>query len=147
MYRLLLSCLLALASLGARAEIIDIDNATLERLLKDGVPLVDIRTQPEWEETGIVAGSHLLSFFDENGRSDGPAWLEKLQPLATAKRPVILICRSGNRSRAASRFLDQQAAYRTVYNVKEGINGWVAGSGALQPAAPAIAACRADRTC
>ena len=35
--------------------------------------VIDIRTQPEWEETGIVPGSKLLTYFDERGRAD-PAW-------------------------------------------------------------------------
>ena len=147
MRKLLLFCLLAGAAVLARAEVIDIDNAELAQLLKSGVPVVDIRLQSEWEETGIVAGSQLLTFFDERGRHDAPAWLEKLKPVAGPNQPVIVICRTGNRTKPVSQFLSQQAGYSKVYNVKSGIKGWIAGGNPVVPAASTIAACRAARTC
>jgi hypothetical protein len=77
MRRLLLACLIAITGF-ARAEVIDIDSGQLDTLIKSGIPVVDIRLQSEWEETGIVSGSKLLTFFDEKGRADAPGWLEKL---------------------------------------------------------------------
>jgi len=147
MRHLLLACCLALASLLAQAEIIDIDNAELERLMKSGVPVIDIRTQPEWQETGIIGGSRLLTFFDEQGRHDAPAWLEKAKQVAKPNEAVIVICRSGNRTRAVSQFLTQQAGYTRVYNVKNGIKGWIGTGGAVIPATQSIAACRSAKTC
>lgn len=147
MRHLLLSCCLALASLLAHAEIIDIDNSELERLMKSGVPVIDIRTMPEWQETGVIANSRLLTFFDEQGQVDAAAWLEKLKPIAKPNQPVIIICRSGSRSKAASQFLSQQAAYSRVYNVKSGIKGWLGNGGAVIPASQSIAACRSTKTC
>ncbi len=144
---LLLGICLAFASLAARAEVIDIDNAQLAELVANGVPVIDIRLPAEWEETGIVAGSHLNTFFDERGRSDPAAWLAKIKPYAAAEQPVVVICRSGNRTRAVSRFLSQQAGYATVYNVKAGIKGWLAERWPVTSAAPAIAACRSAGTC
>jgi rhodanese-related sulfurtransferase len=147
MRHLLLGFCLACSALLARADIIDIDNAELDRLVKDGVPLIDIRLQSEWEDTGIVGGSRLLTYFDERGRHDDAAWLEKLKPLARPGQPVILICRSGNRTRAASQFLVQQPGYGTVYNVKSGIKGWIAGGNPVVPAISTIAAYRSAGTC
>jgi len=147
MRHLLLACCLALASLLAQAEIIDIDNAELERLMKSGVPVIDIRTQPEWQETGIIGGSRLLTFFDEQGRHDAPAWLEKAKQVAKPNEAVIVICRSGNRTRAVSQFLTQQAGYTRVYNVKSGIKGWIGNGGTVIPATQSIAACRSAKTC
>jgi len=143
---LLFSCL-ALSAMFARAEVIDIDNAELAQLAKSGVTVVDIRTQPEWEETGIVAGSKLLTFFDEKGRADPAAWLEKLKPIAKPGDPVIVICRSGNRTKPVSQLLSQQAGYAKVYNVKNGLKGWLRESGPVVPATQSIAACHADKTC
>lgn len=146
MRRLLLACLIAAAGL-AHAEIIDIDNAELDKLAKSGVPVIDIRLQAEWEETGIVGGSKLLTFFDERGKADPAAWLEKAKPIARPNEPVIVICRSGNRTKAVSQFLSQQAGYAKVYNVKQGIKGWIANGGPVVPATQSIAACRAAKTC
>jgi rhodanese-related sulfurtransferase len=137
---------LALGALLARAEIIDIDNAQLAQLMKSGVTVIDIRTQPEWEETGILPGSKLLTFFDERGKADPAAWLEKLKPLVKPSDPVIVICRSGNRTNPVNQFLSQQAGYATVYNVKNGIKGWLSDKGSLVPATQSIAACQAAKT-
>ncbi|HEX6736199.1 MAG TPA: rhodanese-like domain-containing protein [Azonexus sp.] len=145
--RLVLGLLVAVATLAARADVIDIDNAQLAKLMQDGVPVIDIRLQSEWEETGIVAGSKLHTFFDERGRADPAAWLNQVKPHARPDQPVVVICRSGNRTKAVSQFLSQQAGYATVYNVKAGIKGWLGERRPVVPAAPAIAACRAERTC
>ena len=147
MRHLLFAFALAFATLAVRAEVIDIDNAELNRLLKNGVAVIDIRTQPEWEETGIVAGSHLLTFFDDRGRADPAAWLDKVKPFAKPGDPVVVICRSGTRTKAVSQFLAKQAGYATVYNVRDGIKGWLKERNPVTSAAPALAACRANRTC
>ena len=146
MRQLLLACLFAVTGF-AHAEVIDIDNAQLEKLNKSGVPVIDIRLQSEWEETGIVGGSKLLTFFDEKCRVDAPAWLDKVKPFAKPNEPVIVICRTGNRTKAVSQFLSQQGGYTTVYNVKSGIKGWIGAGGAVVPATPTIASCKATKTC
>jgi rhodanese-related sulfurtransferase len=147
MRNLLLTLCLGLAAISAQAEVIDIDSAELERLIKTGVPVIDIRTQGEWEETGIISGSKLNTFFDEKGKADPAAWLEKVKPFASPEQSVVVICRSGNRTKAASQFLSQQAGYAKVYNVKNGIKGWVKDGGTLAPAAQTLASCRAAKTC
>ena len=147
MRRLILALPLALAALLAQAEVIDIDNAELDKLVKSGVPVIDIRTLPEWEETGVISGSKLITFFAERGRYDAAAWLEKVKPVAKPNEPVIVICRSGNRTKPVSQFLSQQAGYAKVYNVKDGIKGWRKDNGALLPATQSIAACRAAKSC
>jgi rhodanese-related sulfurtransferase len=147
MRRIILATLLFVAAFAARAEVVDIDNAQFERLLKSGVPVIDIRTRPEWEETGIVQGSHLLTFYDERGRADPPAWLDKVKPIARPGDPVIVICRSGNRTKAVSQLLSRQAGYATVYNVRDGIKGWMRERNPVVAAAPSITACRAANTC
>ena len=147
MRRLIAALTLTLCATLAQAEVIDIDNAEFDKLIKSGVPVIDIRTQAEWEETGIVKGSTLLTFFDERGRTDAPAWLNKVIPVAKPDQPVIVICRSGNRTKPVSLFMSQQAGYAKVYNVKSGITGWMKSGGAVVPATQSIAACRSAKTC
>lgn len=139
--------LLFLASFGLRAEVIDIDGAEAARLMAAGVPMIDIRTAPEWEETGIVPNSRLLTYFDESGKADTAAWLDKAKAIGGPGDPVILICRSGNRTRSASRFLSEQAGYAKVYNLTGGIKGWLAEGRPVSAAAQSLAACRAARSC
>lgn len=135
-----------LFSAALRAEIIDIDSAELARLAATGVPVIDIRTEGEWKDTGVVAGSRLITLFDEKGRAD-PAWLDKVKGVAGPEQPVIVICRSGNRTKVASQLLAQDAGYKTVYNAKNGIRGWAGESRPLVPAASAIASCPAGQRC
>jgi rhodanese-related sulfurtransferase len=59
----------------------------------------------------------------------------------------VLICRSGNRSKAVSKFLSRQAGYAKVYNVRDGIRAWLGEGRPVVPAGPAVAACKAARTC
>ena len=142
----LLAVVLAFLALTARAEVIDIDNTQLAKLVASGVPVVDIRTAPEWKETGVVAGSRLLTFFDEKGQFNAAAWLEKLKATTKPDQPVILICRSGNRTQKVSQFLAQQAGYKTVYNVRDGIRGWSKEGRPLTPA-PSDIVCAPPRNC
>jgi len=150
MRRLLVSfcfVITACAAFAARAGVVDIDNAQLAKLAASGVPVIDIRTRPEWEETGIVPGSHLLTFFDERGHADPAAWLAKARIISKASDPLIIICRSGNRTKVLSQFLSQQAGYAKVYNVKNGIRDWAKEGRPMVSAAPILAACRAAKTC
>lgn len=123
-----------LASTSAlRAEVVNISNVELAKLLANGVPLVDVRTAGEWKSTGIIAGSRLLTFFDERGQAQPSQWLASLRGIAAPDQPVILVCRSGNRTREVSRFLSEQAKYKTVYNVTNGLSAWIAEGRSVVP--------------
>lgn len=116
---------LVLLPMTGYAEVIEIDNAQLKELLAQNVPVVDIRTAPEWSETGIVEGSHLLTFFDASGNYDAASWLKQLAPIAGKEDQVVLICRTGRRTGLVSKFMDQQVGYGKVYNVTKGIRHWI----------------------
>ena len=140
-------CFSLLLSGSAGAVVIDIDNIELAKLLGTGVPLIDIRTSQEWKQTGIVPGSRLLTFFDERGQADPAAWLESARTIAKPGDPVIVICRTGNRTKEMSKFLSDQAGYAKVYNVKDGIAAWNRDGRALTPLSQHMAGCRATNTC
>lgn len=142
-----LAAALLLPAPPARAEVVDIDSGELARLTAAGVPVIDIRTEREWKETGVMPGSRLITLFDEQGRADAPAWLEQVKRAAPSGQPVVVICRSGNRTKAASRLLSEQGGYATVYNVKHGIRAWAGEKRPLAPAAEALAACPAGARC
>lgn len=145
--RFLALALLCLGALAARADVTTIDSAELARLAASGVPVIDIRTAGEWTSTGVIPGSKLITYFDENGRSDPPRWLDKVKAVAPAQ-PVIVICRSGKRSAAATQFLARQAGYTTVYNVERGLNAWLGeGRPTVAPSSAALAACAPGARC
>jgi rhodanese-related sulfurtransferase len=123
--KLIIAIMFALLALPATAEVTQLDNTELKQLLESGVPIIDIRRPEEWQETGIVPGSHMITFFDQNGHYDLDKWLPQLNSIAASDEPFILICRTGNRTGIISGFLDNKMNYSKVYNVTDGITKWI----------------------
>lgn len=124
MFRKIAATLLGLAACSAHAEIINISTAEAARLSAGGTTVIDVRTSGEWRESGVIAGSKLLTLIDERGQTDAAGWLAKVKTVAKTEQPVLLICRSGRRSQAAAQLLSEQGGYRQVYNVSGGMNAW-----------------------
>jgi rhodanese-related sulfurtransferase len=116
-------CFLPLSA-HAATPYTNIDNVELKSLQAQGVPVYDVRRADEWEQTGIVEGSRRLTFVDDKGRVM-PDFVEKFTKAVGKNDPVILICRTGNRTDALSRALVEQLGYTKVYNVKNGITRWI----------------------
>lgn len=93
-----------------------------EALRRDGIRILDVRRNEEWRETGIVPGSILVTAFDAEGRLN-PAFLQSVQQQTDSTQPLMLICRSGNRSAKISTVL-QEAGYTRLYNVAGGMRAW-----------------------
>ncbi|MDH5189060.1 MAG: FKBP-type peptidyl-prolyl cis-trans isomerase [Rhodospirillaceae bacterium] len=102
----------------------NINNAELKALLAKGVTIVDIRTAKEWSQTGIIEGSKLITSFDETGRAV-QTFPQNFAEVAGKDDEVIIICRSGNRTASIATYLADRAGYKKVYNVTNGINGWI----------------------
>ena len=126
--------LLLFISISAKADVSNIDNAQLKSMIEAGVPVIDVRRTEEWKQTGIVKGSHMMTFFDKSGRYDVKSWLSKLDKVAKPNEPFILICRTGNRTGIISNFLDKELSYTKVYNVERGITSWISkGNPTVKP--------------
>ncbi len=112
-----ISLIIALFSTFLFAELrhVDID----QNIVKSGIKIIDIRTEPEWRETGLVENAIPITFFDEQGRYDAQAFVNELNKHVKKDREFALICRTGNRTVAASEFLSKQG-YKVV-NLKGGI--------------------------
>ena len=103
---------------------INIDNQQLKILQGQGVPVYDIRRAEEWAQTGVVAGSHRLTFVDDKGHLS-PDFFATFTQAVGKNDPVIVICRTGNRTDVLARALVEQLGYTRVYNVKNGITRWI----------------------
>jgi len=102
----------------------NLDNAQLKTLVAQGVPVFDIRRKDEWRQTGVIEGSQLFTFVDSGGRVV-PGFLEQFTSTVGKDDPVILICRTGNRTSVLARHLMEQLGYTRVYNVRDGITRWI----------------------
>jgi len=108
----------------SRAEVAQADAQQLKALIERGVPVVDIRTPGEWRSTGVIEGSHLLTFFDRRNQFDLDAWMAKFSKIAGPDDPVVLICAAGVRTTAVTKVLDARLNYSSVINVTRGIDDW-----------------------
>lgn len=107
------------------ADVGNLSNAELKQLLDKRVPIIDIRRVEEWKSTGVIEGSHKLTFFDKRGKYDINKWLAELEKIASKDDPFVLICRSGNRTGQVSNFLNKKLGYKKVYHLKNGIKKWI----------------------
>ena len=106
------------------ADIQKVNTGNLKNLILDGVPIIDIRTPKEWIETGIIEGSHLITFFNKKGEVNLGQWLFEFDKIADKQKPFILICRSGRRTGVVSKYLDKNFDFFKIYDATDGINGW-----------------------
>jgi rhodanese-related sulfurtransferase len=102
----------------------NVDNAELQMMLQADVPIYDIRRPEEWQQTGVIEGSELLTFVDGSGRLK-PDFMDRFTAAIGRNDPVILICRTGNRTRTLARYLTEEMGYTEVYNVRDGITHWI----------------------
>jgi rhodanese-related sulfurtransferase len=111
------------------AELVNIDNNELQKLLNEKTIFIDVHRAEEWAETGVIESSQLLTFFDGNGNFNEQKWQIDMSDLSDSSSPVILICRNGSRSKVIDNWMVNTLGYQTVYNVKEGILSWKRSSG------------------
>ena len=130
--RWLLGALLGALALGGCAEPLytNLDNAGLNALAAQGVPIYDIRRPDEWRSTGVVEGSRKLTYVDKSGRPN-PEFVPRFTAEVGKNDPVILICRTGNRTDKLARELMEKHGYTRVYNVRDGIVSWIGGNNAV----------------
>ena len=110
------------------AEIYEVDNEKIKMLLENSVPLIDIRTEGEWRETGIINNSYLLTFFDNEGNYDFKKWMIEVGEIADENGPVIIMCRSGRRSRIVSNMIIKENNEYLIYHATDGIKSWIESS-------------------
>ena len=121
-YIKLIVCLLTVKF--AFADVVDVNNEQILELSKTNIPIVDVRSSSEWNQTGVIPTSILLTFFDKEGNYDLDKWYEKLLLEIEEGEPIILICRSGNRSRIIAEMMDKEFD-NVIYNAKRGITSWI----------------------
>ena len=77
--------------------------------------LVDVRTAEEFSE-GHIKGAINIDYLAENFSIE----IQELE----LESPVLLYCRSGNRSSKAMKIM-KELGFKEVYNLEGGIKGWI----------------------
>ena len=100
---------------------------TTEQLLdaqKSGSVIIDIRSLNEWVETGIIAGAETVTAFSANGNLHSDFRKKFFSIIKSKDTPIVLYCRSGNRSKRLGDALVNQGNYTNVSHLSKGIIGW-----------------------
>ena len=106
------------------AEIVNVNNQQIKELSKINIPIVDVRRSSEWDQTGIVPDSILLTFFDKKGNYNLDEWYKQLSLKINEGEPIILICRTGRRTKIIAEMMDKKFD-NVIYNAKGGITSWI----------------------
>ena len=83
---------------------------------------VDCRSEMEYLFVGHPAGAHHVAWNDGPDWTINPHFVGQVKKIASLNRPVVLICRSGQRSVDAGLALEA-AGFGEVVNVLEGFEG------------------------
>ena len=106
------------------ADVVNINNDQIRELSKINIPIVDIRRSSEWNQTGVVPKSILLTFFDKNGKYNFDEWYANLRLKINEGKPIILICRTGRRTKIIAEMMDKKLD-NVIYNAQDGITSWI----------------------
>ena len=88
----------------------------VEKMIDDNIIMIDVRRPDEWEKTGIIKNSHLMTFFDEYGNHNIEKWMQEFEKLVTSKKQTfVLICAHANRTRTIGNFLIEQGYENTAH--------------------------------
>ena len=117
-------------------KLVDAKPDDLKAAQKKGVVVIDIRRAEEWAETGIIKGAHTITAFTKSGQLH-PEFQTKFTAIVTTPdTPVMLYCRTGNRTGIIGNALVSQLGYRDVTHLSDGIVGWTAGGAPVVPFKP-----------
>ena len=123
--RICLSCICFLLTVKTVfADIVNINNEQIKELSKINIPIVDVRRNSEWNKTGVVPNSILLTFFDKKGNYNLDEWYNQLRLKINKGEPIILICRTGRRTKIIAEIMDKKFD-NVIYNAKGGITSWI----------------------
>lgn len=88
-----------------------------QTLIGEGVQLLDVRTEQEWN------AGHLEKAVRVPVTEEG--FVEKAKAALDPTKPVLVYCRSGNRSEKAAKLL-REAGFSKVHELQGGIVAWQA---------------------
>jgi rhodanese-related sulfurtransferase len=96
--------------------------------------VIDVRTKAEWSYVGtpdlVSIGNELrlVEWIDYPNGDPNPTFVDEASEGLDPSKPVLLLCRSGVRSRAAGEAL-VAAGFTDVYNIAPGFEGDLDGEG------------------
>ncbi len=87
---------------------------TIDFVKSNKMKIIDIRTQSEWREMGIIKNAYLLTFFDENSKYNVKDFIQKLNKIVKKDEQFALICNRSSRTKLISNLLGNRLDYHVV---------------------------------
>lgn len=134
-YKLILSLSLLITSLFAEIDFqkamiykADINSKTAYSMQKNGTLVIDVRTKREFNTLRAKGSINIPIFYEKNGqRVFNKNFPNEIHTILDGdlNKNIILICRSGSRTKVASNLLAYQG-FKNVYNIKDGFQyDWI----------------------
>ena len=117
---LLISILISSCAIGQITNDIDIDEFR-KKMVSEKYVLVDVRTEKEFDD-GHIEDALNIDYFSAT-------FSDEISNIGLEK-PVLVYCRSGNRSGKSMRIMSD-LGFKEVYNLIGGIKGWKAKNNRL----------------
>ena len=102
----------------------DVTSKYLLEAQKKGSVIIDIRLEKEWVETGIIEGAETITAFTAEGKLHADFQSKFFALIEEKDTPVILYCRSGNRTKRLGDALVDQVGLTNVSHLIGGIIEW-----------------------
>ena len=87
---------------------------TIAFIEENKMKIIDIRTQGEWANMGIIKDAYLLTFFDEQYHFNAPKFLKELDKIVEKDEQFAIICNTASRTQQVSNFLSKKHNYNVV---------------------------------
>jgi rhodanese-related sulfurtransferase len=117
MKKILFSLLLLSSTMFAEVTNLEV---TKEFIDANQIKIIDIRTEKEWIEKGVLPCAYLLTFFDENQNYNTQMFLKELDEIVEKDEQFAIISNSASRTKLVSNFLGKKHDYKVI-NLKGGM--------------------------
>ena len=113
--RTLKKTLLGLLLLGSTlfAEVTNVV-VTSDFVKEKKMKIIDIRTEGEWVQMGVIKDAYLITFFDEKYGYDTEAFMAALDEIVEKDEQFAIICNTGSRTKLVANFLGNKHDYNVV---------------------------------
>jgi len=95
------------------AEITNVP-VSIEFVESNKMKIIDIRTQSEWKDLGVIKNAHFITFFNEKSKYDIDSFLEKLNKVIEKDEKFAIISNSSSRTKLISNLLGHKLDYDVV---------------------------------
>ena len=111
MKKTILSLLLLCSTILAEVTNVEVSSKFIE---ENKIKIIDIRTQNEWKDMGVISGAHLITFFTKNNEFHSKSFLKELNMVIEKDEQFAIISNTASRTKLVSNFLGHKHDYNVI---------------------------------